>query len=55
MESQVSTETVAKYLGDLNLTILSLREQLSKANATIEELQHQLLVYQKRERGEDIS
>jgi len=49
MESQVTMETVARYLGELDLTILSLKEQLVKANKAIEELQQQLLKYQKDE------
>jgi hypothetical protein len=44
---QISMESVAAYLGALDLTIIALREQLAKANKGIEDLQQQLLKIQK--------
>lgn len=39
---QISMESVAAYLGALDLTIIQLREQLMKANKVIEDLQLQI-------------
>ena len=48
-EQQVSEDTVALHIGRITLASLRMQEQLERANKAIEELQNQLLKYQKNE------
>lgn len=52
LNTQVSMESVAKHIGELELTILYLKEGMVKAEKAIEALQQQLLKYQKNEKSD---